>query len=60
MYRFLGEFDCEADLGAWVGMEKASNAYRGKLNYFQNLNSGEVFGVPDYMAESLFDSGNVI
>lgn len=45
MYRFLGEFDCEADLGAWIGMEAASKVYKGKLNYFQNLNSGEVFGV---------------
>ena len=52
MYHFLGEFDCEADLGAWIGMEAASKVYKGKLNYFQNLNSGEVFGVPDYMAES--------
>lgn len=57
MYRFLGEFDCEADLGAWIGMEAASKVYKGKLNYFQNLNSGEVFGVPDYMAESFFESG---
>ena len=60
MYRFLGEFDCEADLGEGVGMEAASKVYKGKLNYFQDLNSGEVFGVPDYMAESLFDSGNVL
>lgn len=60
MYRFLGEFDCEADLRAWVGMEAAAKAYKGKLYYFQNLKSGEVFGIPDYMAESLFDSGSVL
>lgn len=60
MYYFLGEIDCESDLGDLIGMEKASQVFKGKLNYFLDLGSGNVFGASDYFADSIFESGEVV
>lgn len=60
MYRFLGEFDCEADLADAIGSETAAAVWEGKSNYFHHLETGFIFGVPDFMADAIFDSGNVL
>lgn len=57
---FLGELDCLDDLVDKVGEERAEKAFHGKLNYFMNLKTMEVFGVSDYAADQLFEEGNVI
>lgn len=57
--KFLGEIDCFADLADVVGDEEATRAFKGKLNYFLNINDGSVFGVSDFAADSIFDSDEV-
>ena len=58
--KYLGEFDCKADLASIVGEQKATRAWHGKLCYFLDLSSGNVFGVNDVYADTLFDSEAVI
>ena len=58
--KYLGEFDCEADLAYIIGEQEAARAWCGKLCYFLDLDSKRVFGVSDVYADSLFESGAVI
>lgn len=60
MLKYLGEFDCEADLASIIGEQEAARAWCGKLCYFLDLDSKHVFGVSDVYADSLFESGAVI
>lgn len=60
MLVYLGEMDCIGDLIDRVGEDAAYKVWCGKLNYFKNLSDGSIFGVGDYEAEVLFESGEVV
>lgn len=59
MLKYLGEIDCIADLVEMVGEEAANKAWRGKLNYFKDLRDGIVFGVSDFLADTIFETEEV-
>jgi len=56
---YLGEMDCIGDLIDRVGDDGACKAWRGKLNYFKDLASGQIFGVSDYEADYIFETCEV-
>lgn len=56
---YLGELDCISDLIDIVGEDRANEAWCGKLNYFEDLYDGSVFGVNDYKADIIFDNFEV-
>ncbi len=60
MLVYLGEIDCIGDLIDRLGEDAAYKAWCGKLNYFKDLSDGSIFGVGDYEAEVLFESGEVV
>lgn len=60
MLVYLGEMDCPGDLIDRVGESTVYKAWCGKLNYFKNLSDESIFGVGDYEAEALFESGEVV
>lgn len=56
---YLGEMDCIGDLIGRVGEDAAYKAWRGKLNYFEDLDDGTIFGVSDYEADYIFEEYTV-
>lgn len=60
MLVYLGEMDCIGDLIDIVGEDTAYKVWSGKFNYFKNLSDGSIFGVGDYEADVLFESGEVV
>lgn len=47
------------DLIDRVGEDAALKAWRGKLTYFENLTTGEIFGVGDYETDYIFEKYDV-
>ena len=62
LIKYLGEFDCMADLIDMVGEDAGTKAWHGKLNYFEDLSTGQIFGLGDFEADyilELIERGNV-
>lgn len=60
MLKYLGEIDCLGDLIDVVGESAAGKAWHGKLNYFKDLFSNNVFGVGDVEADYIFENEEVV
>lgn len=56
---YLGEMDCIGDLIDRVGEDAANKAWCGKLNYFEDIDDGAVFGVSDYEMDYIFEEYTV-
>lgn len=60
MLRYLGEIDCIEDLIDMVGEDASNKAWHGKLNYFKDISSGNIFGVSDFQADYIFENEEVV
>lgn len=60
MLKYLGEIDCLGDLIDMVGEDAAGKAWHGKLNYFKDLSSNNIFGVGDFEADYIFENEEVV
>lgn len=54
MFIFLGEFNTFEDLANVVGIPQATKAWGGKISYFVNTSTGEVFGADAAQADAIF------
>lgn len=59
MLKYLGEIDCIEDLIDMVGEDAGNKAWHGKLNYFKDISSGNIFGVSDFQADYIFEIGDL-